>query len=54
MANQGWLTHPRSVAWMAGLFGVAIAYLVVGNAFRLVDAAMIRRVGSALAPQSTS
>jgi len=53
-ANQGWLMHPLSVAWMASLFGVAIAYLVVGNAFRLVDAAMIRRVGSPRAPRSTS
>jgi len=54
MANQGWLMHPLSVTWMASLLGVAIAYLVVGNTFRLVAAAMIRRVGSARAPRSTS
>ena len=47
MANQGWLMHPLSVAWLASLLGVAFAYLVVGNAFRLDASAVIRRVAPA-------
>ncbi len=54
MANQGWLIHPLSVAWMASLFGVAVAYLVVGNAFRLGASTVIRRVAPARAARTGS
>lgn len=54
MANQGWLMHPLSVAWMASLFGVAVAYLVVGNAFRLGASTVIRRVAPARAARTGS
>ena len=54
MANQGWLMHPLSIAWMASLLGAAVAYLALGNAFRLGAAAVIRRVGPTRAARAGS
>jgi H+-transporting ATPase len=43
MANQGWLMHSLSFAWMASLLGASLVFLIVGNAFRLATSAVIRR-----------
>ena len=52
MASQAWLMHSLSFAWMASLFGAAVAYLVLGNAFRLGASAVIRRVELARAARN--
>ncbi len=44
MANQGWLMTPISWAWIAGLFGASLAFLAIGNAFRLTATTLIRHL----------
>jgi H+-transporting ATPase len=44
MASLGWLMGSISLVWVASLLGASIAFLAVGNGFRLVTSAFVRRL----------
>lgn len=43
LATQGWLMSPISYTWIAGLLLASLAFLAVGNGFRLVVSRLSRR-----------
>jgi H+-transporting ATPase len=47
MATLGWLMDPISLGWVGGLLVAAFGFLVVGNVFRLIASALIRRYAPA-------
>jgi H+-transporting ATPase len=54
MATQGWLMSAISLAWVAGLLAASIAFLALGNAFRLAAAALIERRTERPVPSQTT
>jgi H+-transporting ATPase len=46
MALLGWLMTPISLAWIGGLLAASIVFLAIGNGFRLLASALIRRFTS--------